>query len=211
MKNRTSTPVVILLLGMLTAGILVWVSSSPANSGLSQILIIISGMLTMATFTALQQAIESSAQHRITRIPFSEALLSDLLTQEQQRTTHRFEPPPIGVTPSWELDAQQLLGYDNTLALAKLRMDVERELRRLAFEAGIDFTRRPLGSISLANELVKTGVLSDNLLPVLREVVGIANQAIHGTQVPGDEATAVVRIGQQLLDQLRNASGTRGK
>jgi hypothetical protein len=105
-------------------------------------------------------------------------------------------------SPPWDLSAGQLVGVDNALALARLRMDVERELRRIAGEAQIDLSIRPVGITGLARELVSKQVLPAALLGTLQEITGICNKAIHGTEVSDETAAAVVRVGAQLLEGL---------
>jgi hypothetical protein len=57
-----------------------------------------------------------------------------------------------------------LLGADNALALARLRMEIERELRRIALETQIDLSLRPFGIEALARELVGKEVLPVTLM-----------------------------------------------
>jgi hypothetical protein len=82
-------------------------------------------------------------------------------------------------------------------------MDIERELRRIALETQIDLSLRPFGIKALARELVSKEVLPVMLMEPLEEVAKICNIAIHGGKVADDVAAAVVRVGGQLLEQLR--------
>jgi hypothetical protein len=120
-----------------------------------------------------------------------------------QETTCRGDHKTPHSLPPWDLTAGQLIGADNALALARLRMDIERELRRIALETQIDLSLRPVGIKSLARELVSKEVLPVTLMEPLEEVAKICNLAIHGGKVADDVAAAVVRVGGQLLEQLR--------
>jgi hypothetical protein len=120
-----------------------------------------------------------------------------------QETTCRGDHKTPNSLPPWDLTAGQLIGADNALALARLRMDIERELRRIALETQIDLSLRPVGIKSLARELVSKEVLPVTLMEPLEEVAKICNLAIHGGKVADDVAAAVVRVGGQLLEQLR--------
>jgi hypothetical protein len=82
-------------------------------------------------------------------------------------------------------------------------MDIERELRRIALETQIDLSLRPFGIKALARELVSKEVFPVTLMEPLEEVAKICNIAIHVGKVTDDVAAAVVRVGGQLLEQLR--------
>ena len=111
----------------------------------------------------------------------------------------------------WDLSLGQLVGSDNSLALAKLRMELERELRHIAYNHQTDISSRPLGVTGMAEELVSRKILPATWLGALKEITHVCNQAVHGTEVPDEIAASVVRVGGQLLEQLcsvRNNGGT---
>jgi hypothetical protein len=82
-------------------------------------------------------------------------------------------------------------------------MDIERELMRIALETQIDLSLRPFGIKALARELVGKEVLPLTLMEPFEEVARICDIAIHGGKVADAVAAAVVRVGGQLLEQLR--------
>ena len=96
-----------------------------------------------------------------------------------------------------------ILGLDNELALAKVRIELERELRRIAYSRDIDIASRPFGVMGLARELVARHVLPSEWIESLKEVTSACNQAIHGREIPDEVAVLVVRVGSRLLEQLR--------
>ena len=98
---------------------------------------------------------------------------------------------------------QNLVGLDNLLALAKLRMELERELRHIAYNNQIDISSRPLGVTGIAQELLSRKILPATWLGALKEITSVCNQAVHGMEIPDDIAISVVRVGGQLLEQLR--------
>ena len=89
---------------------------------------------------------------------------------------------------------------------ARLRIDIEGELRRIALQTEIDLSLRPFGIKALVRELVSKDVLPVTLKESLEEVAKICNIAIHGGKVADDVAAAVVRVGGQLLEQLPDFS-----
>ena len=194
------------LLAFLTAALLFLVKSLAVLSGVTQVLMIVSGMTAMGALTAFQRFIERDGGARFGYLTFNEVFLSKSISEGFPK----FEPSPPEKQeresirlPPWDLSAGQLVGIDNAFALAQLRMDVERELRRIAHKAQIDLSIRPTGVIGLARELVGKEVLPVTFLGALHEIVNICNVGIHGEEVPNDVAAGVVRVGGQLLERLR--------
>jgi hypothetical protein len=183
----------------LVTGVLLYTANLHIGQDISQLLIVLSGMTTMATFTALQRLIEGDGK-RIPSTTFNETFLSRSIGESK---IDRPPAEPINLPP-WDLSASQLVGIDNALALARLRMDLERELRRIAHESHIDVSTRPAGAISFARELARKGIIPAALLTPVQEVVTICSRAIHGQDdVPNELAFSVLRVGGQILEELR--------
>jgi hypothetical protein len=104
------------------------------------------------------------------------------------------------------LTAEGLLELDKALALAKVRMDLEAELRQIARAQDVVSRARSAGA--LANELGQKGILPRPLISALLEVISVANQAIHGANISDETAASVVRTASDLLDSLRLASAS---
>lgn len=195
-----------MLLALLTAALLVLVERAEVLSDVTQVVMIVSGMTAMGALAAFQRFIESDKGSPLVHITFNEMLLSRSIFEGLPK----FEAAPSGVEQGqpislspWDLSAGQLVGADNALALARLRMDVEHELRRIAHEAQIDLSVRPVGAIGLARELVSREALPGTFLEALQEIMMVCNRGIHGAEVPDEVAAAVVRVGGQLLERLR--------
>jgi hypothetical protein len=77
--------------------------------------------------------------------------------------------PKVKFCMQRSVTAGQLIGADNALALARLRMDIECELRRIALETQIDLSLRPVGIKALARELVSKEVLPVTLMDPWRK------------------------------------------
>jgi hypothetical protein len=199
---RTSSTSFRLILGAISAlltGVLLYTASLHIRQDIGQLLIVISGMTAMATFTAFQRLIEGEGK-LVSSTTFNETFLSRSIGESK---IDRPPAEPISLPP-WDLSASQLVGIDNALALARLRIDIERELRRIAYESHIDVSTRPAGAISFARELARKGILPTALLTPLQEVVTICSRAIHGhDDFPNELASAVLRVGGQLLEELR--------
>ena len=189
-------------LTLLTAGLLFLVAQDSIASEVDQVLVLIAGMTTIAALTAFQQSVENSTASSFVHISFNELNVSRILSEGH---TIPNPSPADGekVAEPWDLSLGQLVGLDNSLALAKLRMDLERELRHIAYNNQTDISSRPLGVTGIARELVSRKILPPAWLGALKEITHVCNHAVHGTEVPDDIAASVVRVGGQLLEQLR--------
>ncbi|MFQ5630048.1 MAG: hypothetical protein ACE5I1_14875 [bacterium] len=200
-----------ILLALITAFLLFLVGKSETFSGLVQVIMIIAGMSTIAAFTAFQRFIERGNRNSLIHLSFNEVFVSRSISEGlpepanvDPKLLNNKKSPPI----PWELTVGQLVGVDNSLALAKLRMDIEKELRKVAYENNIDIQTRPLGVIGLANELVNKKLLPTSLLEALKEIISVCNQAVHGTEVSDHTTASVVRVGTQFLERLHLTSNS---
>jgi len=163
---------------------------------ITNLLIVVSGMVIFSAFSAFQRFLESREDTPVIHISFNETILQNVLAEEPVKSAAK-EPP-------WELSSAQLVGVDNVLAAAKLRMELESELRRIAFEYGIKLERRLFSLAQLIDQLVEREVLSPPVQAALRDIIPICNRAMHGESLTNEDAVRVVRVGNQLLDVLRS-------
>ena len=210
-KNRAVYSIVVgSFLALLTGALLFLAAQDGTAPEIDQVLILIAGMTTVATLTAFQQSAENSTPPSFVHTSFNEVLVSQSLSEGF------IAPDPSSVDQEkiaepWDLSLGQLLGLDNSLALAKLRMELERELRHIAYNNQTDVSSRPLGITRIAQELVSRKILPPTWLGHLKEITHVCNHAIHGeTEVPDDIAASVVSVGSQLLEQLRSVRNNGG-
>ena len=196
-------------LALLTAGLLFLVAQDRIAPEVNQVLVLISGMTTIAALTAFQQSVENSTSPSLVHVSFNEVLVSQSLS-EGLKSTDKPSVDGETVVEPWDLSLGQLVGSDNSLALAKLRMELERELRHIAYNNQTDISARPLGVTRMAEELVSRKILPATWLGALKEITHVCNQAVHGTEVPDNIAASVVRVGGQLLEQLRSVRNNGG-
>ncbi len=211
-KNRAAYSLAVGgFLSLLTAGLIFLVAQDRMTTEVNQVLVLISGMTTIAALTAFQQSVENSTSPSFVRVPFDEVLVSKSLS-EGFTALDTSPTEDEKVAEPWDLSLGQLVGLDNSLALAKLRIELERELRHIAHNNQTDISSRPLGITRMAQELVSRKILPPTWLGPLKEITHVCNHAIHGkTEVPDDIAASVVSVGGQLLEQLRlvrNNGGT---
>ena len=91
------------------------------------------------------------------------------------------------------------------LALVALRIEIEKRVRNLASNHGIEADRA--GLIRLFRELQTARVLTDPVLSGLQELVMFGNQAAHGAQVGEDAAHWAVEYGPAVIAALDEALG----
>ena len=178
--------VVGLILASATACLL-FVVGTETTSGIDQVLIIISGMTTIAALSAFERFIESKPRSISSGddITFNEFLVSKSILEIEVSELNCQHPEQISVTQAspWDLSLNQLVGTDNSLALAKLKIEIERELRRIAYERSIDISTRPIDIIGIAEELVSTKAMPDTFLTAIGIISRASDRAIHGAEI----------------------------
>lgn len=95
---------------------------------------------------------------------------------------------------------KKLADSDPVIALAKIRIELEKVLGRLAGSSSIDMKGVTLGS--LVNRLSNEEVISSHIGRSLREVISICNRAVHGESIAENDAATIVEIGCELLESL---------
>jgi len=100
-------------------------------------------------------------------------------------------------------DLLDLLDKDYVLALAKLRMELERMLNRL-YESSAPTAKqeRKLGLNRLVGTLVQSEALPAQLSGPLREVIYLCNRALHGEYVRPNDARSILDIGIQIIEHI---------
>lgn len=205
-ESKWSSVFVGVFLAAVTALMLGIVEKTEMTSGIDQVLVIISGMTIIAALSAFKRVgtqIPASAYSGMD-ISFNETWISETLSTETQSPNILVNKTyQLYLQPSpWDVSLDRLVGTDNSLALAKLRLEIERELRRIAYQNEIDIGSRPIGVLRLAEELVSKELIPAIWLGGLKEIISVCNQAVHGIEVSDEVAASVVRVGRQLLEKI---------
>lgn len=95
---------------------------------------------------------------------------------------------------------RELAESDPVIALAKIRIELEKVLLRLARATSIDTKRPALGS--LIQKLSNQEIISIQVGKSLKEVVSICNRAIHGELISDESAGTIVELGIDLIEEL---------
>lgn len=99
---------------------------------------------------------------------------------------------------------KQLGKTDHILALAKLRIELEKSLNKLyqLNNFGNKSNRRQLPLGRLVYELTNKDIISQDIAASIRDVTSICNRAIHGEDVRVDDAMSIIDIGASLLLEI---------
>ena len=94
---------------------------------------------------------------------------------------------------------------DPNLALAALRIEIEKRLRAIAASQGIREDAR--GLISLIRGLRKVEAISSQDESVIRDLIGLLNNAVHGAEVDERSAEWAIDVGPELLAAVEKRLG----
>ncbi len=103
-----------------------------------------------------------------------------------------------------EYSFQLVADEDPTLALAGLRIEIERRLTDIALSNGQPAQNKGVGR--LLRVLGDTGLLSHEQRSVLADMVGLLNAAVHGGSVDSRAAEWALDVGPRLLGTLEEKS-----
>jgi hypothetical protein len=94
----------------------------------------------------------------------------------------------------------ELAENDTVLALAKLRIEIEKIVTRFHEKIEKKSRFRPMGR--MIAELSKEGLIQQSALGPLKEVISICNRAVHGETIRDTDAMTITDIGTRLLADL---------
>lgn len=100
-------------------------------------------------------------------------------------------------TYSFELVAAR----DPNLALAGLRIELERTLREMA---ELDENDRPIGIGSLTRKLHQRGQLTDSQASLINDLAPMLNQAAHGASIDPRASEWAITTGPRILNALHD-------
>lgn len=100
----------------------------------------------------------------------------------------------------------ELANTDTVLALAKLRIELEKILRKVAFSLDhavtVSTSHRAVPLAAIIRTLVTQEIIAQQTAGPLRDVMDICNRAIHGESIKAADAKAILEIGTGLLESL---------
>ncbi len=134
----------------------------------------------------------------------------DEIAKTQAKATVDLPISPEGEDQVSEKRVRALLRDDPRLALAKVRIELEDALKRLytnIAESEPDWKRLSLSR--LVNELVRREILNSYRADALRDVIALANRAVHGERVEPAAAEDLALLGIRLTRELEQLNRDR--
>lgn len=128
------------------------------------------------------------------------------VAKAQAKVAVELPPPTEEEFDVSEKQILELLRSDPRLAMAKIRIELEESLKRLysaATDSKLDFRRTSLGR--LVDELVQKQVLRGAVASSVRDVIALANRAIHGERVEPNTAEQLAILGVRLVYEIQQA------
>jgi hypothetical protein len=125
--------------------------------------------------------------------------------QELQKAAQKAEEagllaPAAHVAGEMDYAFQRAADQDPNLALAGLRIEIEKRLVALAQKKGLD--ARSKGMRQLLRVLSEQHVLDPEASSALADLTGLLNSAVHGALVDPQAAAWAMNIGPRLLRRL---------
>lgn len=134
---------------------------------------------------------------------------SDEVKKIKEQVPQDLKEVPSSLGPRLEVfDAidkiRELVDTDVILALAKLRIELEKVITKLhRLTQPPSQRRRPFWSlVRIVRELSQTEVIPEDLVGPITQVLSICNRALHGEDIRSADARSIVDIGTSLLERL---------
>ena len=137
---------------------------------------------------------------------------AEIGSKEVQKLKSNFESAQMN---SEEIKSPKIIEIDNTIkainklsnsdyiiALAKLRIELEKVLTKILNKSP-NFQNSKKSSLGvMVSMAIKEELISSNIAEPLKEVITLANRAIHGENIKEDDAKTILNIGTSLLSNL---------
>lgn len=128
------------------------------------------------------------------------------VSKAQAKAAVELPPPTEEELDVSEKQVRELLRSDPRLAMAKIRIELEEALKRL-YSATIssepDLRRTSLGR--LVDALVQRQVLRGPVASSVRDVIALANRAVHGERIEPSAAEELAILGVRLVHEIQQA------
>jgi hypothetical protein len=126
------------------------------------------------------------------------------VSKAQAKVAVEFPPPTKEELDITERQVRELLRNDPRLAMAKVRIELEEALKRLhsaTIGSESDLRRSSLGQ--LVDALVQRQVISGPVASSVRDVITLANRAVHGERIEPNTAEELAILGVRLVHEIQ--------
>lgn len=127
--------------------------------------------------------------------------LQDLKQVESRANTAGLLAVEAALAEEARFAFEAVAAQDPNLALAGLRIEIEKRLQTLARAHQLN-TGRPMGVGQQLRALTKAEVLTGEERAVLADMTNMLNAAVHGADVGADAAKWAIGVGPRLLTSL---------
>lgn len=165
---------------------------------------VVVGMLTMVCISVFFRYLENHQRPTADQISFDESKARIFLSNVTAADYEYMTLKSASYVDLPEISSSELLEQDPNLALAKLRIDIERELRKFVIDRELVISTQRVSVNTLLSLLAKQGFIGPAFLYSLENVLSVCNEAIHGGSVTQEVARSVLSVGQDLLKVLRS-------
>jgi hypothetical protein len=128
------------------------------------------------------------------------------VSKAQAKAAVELPPPTKEELDISEKQVRELLRSDPRLAMAKIRIELEEALKRLysaTTGSEPDLRRTSLGR--LVDALVQRQVLRGTVASSVRDVITLANRAVHGEHIEPNAAEELAILGVRLMHEIQQA------
>jgi hypothetical protein len=194
MKRETLATIVSMAVS-LTALTLVVLHASFRNLGID---ITTVSLLAIAALPWLGSILKSIELPGVLKIEYQQ-----LVKIGEEAAKAKLLAPPPKVKPTYVTLARE----DPNLALAALRLEIEKRLRLAAQKRGLAVDLLSVGP--LLRQLQDLGMITEDEHRVLGDLLSLLNRAVHGADVDSKAADWAVNVGSQLLAALDQRWGLK--
>ena len=127
-------------------------------------------------------------------IESTEKVVKQSVEKSKSKTDGKIRPLPFETFNTRTV--KMLLDSDPILALASLRIEIERKLRRAMKHFKLPDQKITLSKI--IEDLMERGILHPEQVTALRKIIEMCNKAIHGYDITKDEAREIVYLTEEL-------------
>lgn len=201
---------------ILWAGLLLLVATQSTFHQLNLILYFIAGAVTMAALSSLASLFRRDSPapepQRNVRVTFNTAIVTQGIDEGLRDEVGRGTPILVPVREPEELSPRALIGKDNSLALAYLRLEIERALRHVLLATNNGWAGSSNASVTRLTEvLMQAGAIHETWRAPIMEVTRAANSAVHGAEVSDTIALAVIDSGENIIAYLESMAKQRSQ
>ena len=121
------------------------------------------------------------------------------LNQFEKRIENELLPPPVNVAPNNQHVFLDVYETDPLLAIAGLRIEIEKRLRKLAEIHQISGRN---SVASLLRDLQSRQAIGPSIASIINDMLPTLNRAVHAQDIPADAGDWVLKNGPSILAAL---------